>query len=40
MDLNVSRILQQTMQRLGDVYFIGDDQLDGKLSSPRFDEQG
>lgn len=32
--------LQQTNARLGDVYFIGDDQLNGALSSPRFDEQG
>ena len=39
MDL-MSADLQQTNARLGDVYFIGDDQLDGKLSSPRFDEQG
>lgn len=39
MDL-MSSDLQQTNARLGDVYFIGDDQLDGKLSSPRFDEQG
>ncbi|MFQ3250637.1 protein kinase domain-containing protein [Glaciecola sp.] len=39
MDL-MSSDLQQTNARLGDVYFIGDDQLNGKLSSPRFDEQG
>ncbi|MDX1559195.1 MAG: protein kinase [Marinobacter sp.] len=32
--------LQQTNARLGDVYFIGDEQLNGGLSSPRFDEQG
>ncbi|ALM54624.1 protein kinase domain-containing protein [Halomonas huangheensis] len=32
--------LQQTNARLGDVYFIGEDQLNGALSSPRFDEQG
>ena len=32
--------LQQTNARLGDVYFIGEDQLNGGLSSPRFDEQG
>jgi len=32
--------LQQTNARLGDVYFIGDEQLYGGLSSPRFDEQG
>jgi len=39
MDL-MSGELQQTNARLGDVYFIGDDQLNGQLSSPRFDEQG
>lgn len=32
--------LQHTNARLGDVYFIGDEQLGGGLSSPRFDEQG
>lgn len=32
--------LQQTNARLGDVYFIGIEQLNGGLSSPRFDEQG
>ena len=32
--------MQQTNARLGDVYFIGDEQLSGALSSPRFDEQG
>ncbi|GHC26297.1 serine/threonine protein kinase [Aidingimonas halophila] len=32
--------LQQSNARLGDVYFIGEEQLDGALSSPRFDEQG
>lgn len=32
--------LQQTNARLGDVYFIGAEQLNGALSSPRFDEQG
>lgn len=32
--------LQQTNARLGDVYFIGSEQLNGGLSSPRFDEQG
>lgn len=32
--------LQQTNARLGDVYFIGEGQLNGALSSPRFDEQG
>lgn len=39
MDL-MSGDLQQTNARLGDVYFIGDEQLNGSLSSPRFDEQG
>ncbi len=39
MDL-MSSDLQQTNARLGDVYFIGDEQLNGGLSSPRFDEQG
>lgn len=39
MDL-MSSDLQQTNARLGDVYFIGDEQLNGELSSPRFDEQG
>ena len=32
--------MQQTNARLGDVYFIGEEQLNGSLSSPRFDEQG
>jgi len=32
--------LQHTNARLGDVYFIGEEQLYGGLSSPRFDEQG
>ncbi|MFB9885706.1 protein kinase domain-containing protein [Balneatrix alpica] len=32
--------LQYTNAKLGDVYFIGDEQLNGGLSSPRFDEQG
>jgi len=32
--------LQNTNARLGDVYFIGNEQLNGGLSSPRFDEQG
>ncbi|MDC8831031.1 protein kinase domain-containing protein [Alteromonas gilva] len=32
--------LQQTNARLGDIYFIGDAQLNGAMSSPRFDEQG
>ncbi|GLS82399.1 protein kinase domain-containing protein [Paraferrimonas haliotis] len=30
----------QTNARMGDVYFIGNEQLNGALSSPRFDEQG
>ncbi len=30
----------KTNAKLGDVYFIGDEQLQGKLSSPTFDEQG
>lgn len=32
--------IQQTNARLGDIYFIGDAQLNGERSSPRFDEQG
>ncbi len=39
MDL-MSSDLQHTNARLGDVWFIGDEQLSGELSSPRFDEQG
>ncbi|WP_320824023.1 protein kinase family protein [Reinekea sp.] len=39
MDL-MSTDLQSTNAKLGDVYFIGDDQLNGRLSNPRFDEQG
>ncbi|WP_395343497.1 protein kinase domain-containing protein [Ningiella sp. W23] len=39
MDL-MSGDLHQTNARLGDVYFIGEEQLNGALSSPRFDEQG
>ncbi|MEX1216168.1 protein kinase [Saccharospirillum sp.] len=39
MDL-MSSDLQHTNAKLGDVYFIGDEQLNGGLSSPRFDEQG
>ena len=39
MDL-MSGDMHQTNARLGDVYFIGEDQLNGALSSPRFDEQG
>lgn len=31
---------QNTNAKLGDVYFIGEEQLNGALSSPRFDEQG
>lgn len=31
---------QQTNARMGDVYFIGEEQLNGALSSTRFDEQG
>ncbi len=32
--------INQTNSRLGDVYFIGKEQMSGKQSSPRFDEQG
>ncbi|MCV2884132.1 protein kinase [Aestuariibacter sp. AA17] len=39
MDL-MSGDMHQTNARLGDVYFIGEEQLNGGLSSPRFDEQG
>ncbi len=39
MDL-MSSDLQNTNARLGDVYFIGQDQINGAMSSPRFDEQG
>lgn len=39
MDL-MSSDLQHSNARLGDVYFIGPEQLEGGLSSPRFDEQG
>ncbi|GIU44630.1 serine/threonine protein kinase [Shewanella sairae] len=39
MDL-MSSDQQHTNARMGDVYFIGDEQLNGALSSPRFDEQG
>jgi non-specific serine/threonine protein kinase len=39
MDL-MSSDLQASNARLGDVYFIGPEQLEGALSSPRFDEQG
>jgi non-specific serine/threonine protein kinase len=31
---------QKTNAKLGDIYFIGDEQLQGACSSPRFDEQG
>jgi non-specific serine/threonine protein kinase len=36
----LSADLQETNAKLGDVYFIGEEQLRGGLSSPRFDEQG
>jgi len=36
----MSADLQHSNARLGDVYFIGDEQLNGALSSVRFDEQG
>ena len=39
MDL-MSTDMQNTNARLGDIYFIGEEQLGGALSSPRFDEQG
>lgn len=39
MDL-MSGDMNTTNARLGDVYFIGSEQLNGELSSPRFDEQG
>ncbi len=39
MDLMCSD-LHNTNARMGDVYFIGEEQLNGGLSSPRFDEQG
>lgn len=39
MDL-MSSDLQHSNARLGDVYFIGPEQLNGGLSSPKFDEQG
>lgn len=39
MDL-MSGDLQTTNARLGDVYFIGEEQLSGQLSTVRFDEQG
>ncbi|TDF42475.1 serine/threonine protein kinase [Alteromonadaceae bacterium M269] len=39
MDL-MSGDINNTNARLGDIYFIGEDQLCGELSSSRFDEQG
>ena len=36
----MSSDMQNTNAKLGDVYFIGQDQLNGALSTPRFDEQG
>ncbi|MAM58950.1 MAG: serine/threonine protein kinase [Salinicola sp.] len=36
----MSADLQHTNARMGDVYYIGGEQLEGALSSPRFDEQG
>ena len=36
----MSADMQNTNAKLGDVYFIGDDQLNGGLSCPDFDEQG
>jgi len=36
----MSSDLQHSNARLGDVYFIGPEQLNGGLSTPRFDEQG
>ena len=36
----MSEDMNSTNAKLGDVYFIGEDQLNGGLSSPRFDEQG
>ena len=36
----LSSDLQQTNAKLGDIYFIGEEQINGGLSSPRFDEQG
>lgn len=39
MDL-LSSDLQSSNSRLGDVYFIGPEQMAGDVSSPRFDEQG
>ncbi|MDK1286615.1 protein kinase domain-containing protein [Pseudoalteromonas umbrosa] len=39
MDL-MSSDIASTNARMGDVYFIGDEQMSGSRSSPRFDEQG
>ncbi|MFC3031382.1 serine/threonine protein kinase [Pseudoalteromonas fenneropenaei] len=39
MDL-MSSDVSHTNARMGDVYFIGDEQMSGAQSSPRFDEQG
>ncbi|CCQ11980.1 Protein kinase [Pseudoalteromonas luteoviolacea B = ATCC 29581] len=39
MDL-MSSDISHTNARMGDVYFIGDEQMSGAKSSPRFDEQG
>lgn len=39
MDL-MSADVTNTNARMGDVYFIGDEQMSGAQSSPRFDEQG
>ncbi|MBS3796722.1 protein kinase [Pseudoalteromonas sp. BDTF-M6] len=39
MDL-MSADMANTNARMGDVYFIGDEQMSGAKSSPRFDEQG
>ncbi|WP_419148944.1 protein kinase domain-containing protein [Pseudoalteromonas 'SMAR'] len=39
MDL-MSSDVSSTNARMGDVYFIGDEQMSGAQSSPRFDEQG
>ncbi|MEW6991330.1 protein kinase [Colwelliaceae bacterium 6441] len=36
----MSSDLQNSNARLGDVYFIGPEQISGEMSSPRFDEQG
>ena len=39
MDL-MSDDIHRTNARMGDIYFIGDEQMSGAQSSPRFDEQG